>query len=747
MLFIVNQKREFANVLTLLFKKRSHPGNGVAHATLAAAVCLCALLCLVAARSDAVVSDDFHTAELDTTVWRFVDPVGDAVLLMTGTNAVVSLPGGVKHHVSTTGNSSSRLMQYASDVDFEIEVKFDSRGSRTYQGQGILVQQDDDTYIRFDIIFTSELIRVYAAYSNAGVLAVKKDLTVPSAPPYLRVGRNGNTWTYSYSYDGSSWTTAVTFPQQVVVTEVGVFFDNTSSGGFWATPAFVGNVDYFFNMGAPIVPEDGGAPSAVTPPVVEAWYGTKQHFGQHGVPQEWVNILGRVWDTETVDTLYYTLNGGAPSGVSMGPNGTRLVGVGDYNIEVSYQDLIPGLNDVVITAVDTLGERRDTTVAVDYTPGVTWAMPYLAGFETAGSISEVAHVVDGRWYLVPDEGVRVDSSATGYDRLIVIGDRAWETNYEVLVPMTIHAASLGDPSGVGIGMGWQGHAGSLQPRLEAPFQTITWVKDFPATPTLFLQSDDTIKVSMNVPVQKDVRYLMRTRSQSLGNGNSILKTKLWQDGTIEPADWNLEKEMPTINGSVLLIAHRAIATFGDVQITPVPSLEPRVVTVEVVGAGTVERSPHQPSYAYGDTIIVTAIPDTASVFAGWSGGLAGSDNPDTVVVLSDTTITATFDDVVAGVDFTVAMRSVTLGQNWPNPFRHGTVFDYGVPHASEVEIEVYDVAGRRVFVDRVGMTTGGWHRYHFDGMDQDRRTLASGVYFYRLKSIEGIVTRKMVIVR
>ncbi len=99
-------------------------------------------------------------------------------------------------------------MQYTSDVDFDIEVKFDSKGSRTFQGQGILVQQDDDTYLRFDIIFTAGSTRVYAAYFDAGVLTVKRDLVVSSAPAFLRVGRTGNTWTYRYSSDGLSWTTA-----------------------------------------------------------------------------------------------------------------------------------------------------------------------------------------------------------------------------------------------------------------------------------------------------------------------------------------------------------------------------------------------------------------------------------------------------------------------------------------------------------------------------------------------------------
>ena len=718
--------------------------------SLVAAVCCGVLFLAGAARSQTLVSDDFSSGELDTTVWRLVDPVGDAVLLMTGTNAVVSLPGGVRHHFSSGGNYACRLMQYAANGDMEIEVKFDSKGSRTFQGQGLLFQQDDDTYLRFDIIFTSGSIRVYAAYFDGGVPTVKRDLTVPAAPPYLKVTRTGNTWTYKYSYDGSisSWQPVVTFPQALAVTEVGVFFNNTASGGdFWATPAYVGNVDYFFNRAAPIVPEDGGLPSVVTPPVVELWYGAEQSFGQHGEPQQWANILGRVWDTEAVDTLYYSLNGGPASGLTIGPDGKRVVGVGDYNIEVSYGDLAPGANDLVITAIDTLGERRDTTVTVNYTAGITQDLPYAAAFQTAGAISDFAHPVDGRWHIVPGEGVRVDSSATGYDRLIVIGDRTWETNYEVLVPFTIHAASLGGPSGVGIGLGWQGHIGSLQPRLAAPFQTITWVKDFPANPTLFLQDDNDRKVSMSVPVLGNVRYLMRTRSQALGNGISLLRTKLWEDGTIEPAEWNLEMEMEIFNGSMLLIAHRSIATFGNVQITPVPSLEPRVVTVNIVGQGTVTRTPEKPSYQDGEILVLMAIPDTASVFGGWSGDHSSEENPDTIVVLGNTMITATFNDVAAGIESPSAPPSVTLAQNWPNPFRRDTAFDIGLPSAAEVEIEVYDVAGRRVFADRLGVKNEGWHRYRFDGTDAERRPLPSGVYFYRLKTSNAALTRKMVILR
>ncbi len=318
------------------------------------------------------------------------------------------------------------------------------------------------------------------------------------------------------------------------------------------------------------------------------------------------------------------------------------MGVQDYNIELDYDDLNAGANQVVITAIDTLGERRDTTVTVNYTDGVTWVLPYTASFTTASEISDVAQVVDGKWYLVPGEGVRVDSSATGYDRLVDIGDYSWLSDYEVLVPMTIHQSSLGGPAGVGIGLGWQGNTGTQQPRVDAPFQTISWVKNYPDSTTLFLQNPDVVKVSTTPTIVGNVEYMMRTRSQSLGTGMSRVSTKIWEAGTTEPLDWALTADMPTRDGSVILIAHRSEATFGDVSVTPIPSLVPHVMTLNVTGSGTLIKTPDEASYAEGDTVIVSATPDPGWVFSGWADGLAGSVNPDTVVMTSDTTITAVF---------------------------------------------------------------------------------------------------------
>jgi hypothetical protein len=85
-------------------------------------------------------------------------------------------------------------------------------------------------------------------------------------------------------------------------------------------------------------------------------------------------------------------------------------------------------------------------------------------------------------------------------------------------------------------------------------------------------------------------------------------------------------------------------------------------------------------------------------------------------------------------------------QNSPNPFRLETYFHIGLPRADEVEISVFDVAGRRVFSQRSPGSVG-WNRFLFAGRDDTGRALPSGVYFYQVRTTGAAVTNKMVILR
>jgi hypothetical protein len=64
-----------------------------------------------------------------------------------------------------------------------------------------------------------------------------------------------------------------------------------------------------------------------------------------------------------------------------------------------------------------------------------------------------------------------------------------------------------------------------------------------------------------------VTYVLKGRSRTIGGGQSRFQVKLWEHGSPEPEAWDVEGNVTTRNGSVLLLAHLADVTWGDIAIT------------------------------------------------------------------------------------------------------------------------------------------------------------------------------------
>jgi glucose/arabinose dehydrogenase len=88
-----------------------------------------------------------------------------------------------------------------------------------------------------------------------------------------------------------------------------------------------------------------------------------------------------------------------------------------------------------------------------------------------------------------------------------------------------------------------------------------------------------------------------------------------------------------------------------------------------------------------------------------------------------------------------------LGANYPNPFNSGTVIPFDLAFDDDVRLSVYNLAGQRVRRLVNAPLTAGHHRLRWSGHDDDGRTLASGVYFYRLQSGARWETRKLILIR
>jgi uncharacterized repeat protein (TIGR02543 family) len=86
----------------------------------------------------------------------------------------------------------------------------------------------------------------------------------------------------------------------------------------------------------------------------------------------------------------------------------------------------------------------------------------------------------------------------------------------------------------------------------------------------------------------------------------------------------------------------SITIDGDKAIVASFTQDQYTLTTNVVGSGSVSRNPDQATYVYGDVVELSAVPDVGWSFSGWSGDLSGSNNPETITMDDNKTVTATF---------------------------------------------------------------------------------------------------------
>jgi hypothetical protein len=88
-----------------------------------------------------------------------------------------------------------------------------------------------------------------------------------------------------------------------------------------------------------------------------------------------------------------------------------------------------------------------------------------------------------------------------------------------------------------------------------------------------------------------------------------------------------------------------------------------------------------------------------------------------------------------------------LGQNFPNPFNPSTTLLYSLKNAGHVQLNIYNVLGQnvRTLVDEYQAAKD--YSVIWDGHDDAGNEVASGVYFYRIKSGEFTDIKKMVLMK
>ncbi|NOZ08045.1 MAG: T9SS type A sorting domain-containing protein, partial [FCB group bacterium] len=88
-----------------------------------------------------------------------------------------------------------------------------------------------------------------------------------------------------------------------------------------------------------------------------------------------------------------------------------------------------------------------------------------------------------------------------------------------------------------------------------------------------------------------------------------------------------------------------------------------------------------------------------------------------------------------------------LTNNYPNPFNPETSFEFVVPFATTVSLDIYDITGRHIRTLVSGDVSSGLHRVVWDGLDSANDPVSAGMYLYTLRSDQVTLTKKMVMMK
>jgi hypothetical protein len=101
-------------------------------------------------------------------------------------------------------------------------------------------------------------------------------------------------------------------------------------------------------------------------------------------------------------------------------------------------------------------------------------------------------------------------------------------------------------------------------------------------------------------------------------------------------------------------------------------------------------------------------------------------------------------DAATAVDVTDGSLPVgyALSQNFPNPFNPSTQISLSLPKTTDLKLEVFNILGARIATIARGKFSAGEHQIEWNAADEP-----SGIYLYRLSTENGVLTRKMSLIK
>ena len=593
-----------------------------------------------------LVSDDFNTCLLNDSVWQ---PTlsSDVSYFMNGEQFELNIPAGSSHDWSKPAGPP-RLMQTSGNGDLGIEVKFSTAVTEIGQMQGIFLQEDADTYARFGFERTlAKGFLLYAQFMDDGtqVKAVSTELGLAESPAYIRVTRTGDTWRWYYSLDGATWTVVKgTHNVEMSVVSAGFFAGNSGAGG--TQPAFNTTVDYFFNMDAPIIPEDG-SPMSVNINQIGTGTVTKQPDLPKYICGDEVLLSATTipgwsfegWDGDVVSTAETTaVTIDAPKAI------TATFTQDQYVLDVTIQnDGVGGAGNVVTRTPDQPTYVYGDQVQLTAVPEPGWKFVGWSG-GIAGTSPTISIT------MLQSEAVTATFEQEQYELNVTVVNNGIGTGGSVALSPSKSTYVYGEVVTLSatLSPGWSfgGWSGGVTSSELSTQLTITGDTNVTATFDQIKYDIDINLVgggSVTLDPQKDF-YIYGDQVSLVADGGTC---------------WTFSQWSGDLTGTTPV---EFVTVTDDLSINAEFTQNKQTLQVTKVGPGNVSVSPVKAEYLCGEEVSLTAVPEPNNFFAGWSGDLVGAENPLTFAIEKNTKVTATFTSNPPPTVESIPDKTVLVGQ-------------------------------------------------------------------------------------
>ena len=200
-------------------------------------------------------SDAFDGASLDKTRWdAIVRDTPSEYTVSGGQLTITTSPGDIYSAGATSPPPNNFILQSAghAGADWVIETKIDSGVNGGYGQGGLLAYVDNDNYVKLDPIADAgqtRINRIELRSETAGnPVGPASDPQVPEGSGtvfWLRLTKQGNTYTGEYSRDGDTWSPAGQVTNAMASPQFGIFAFGPQPDGQGDTVSF----DYFLLNG------------------------------------------------------------------------------------------------------------------------------------------------------------------------------------------------------------------------------------------------------------------------------------------------------------------------------------------------------------------------------------------------------------------------------------------------------------------------------------------------------------------